>query len=188
MQEINSLQKFVKDNGELQEFKTGQLISDRDKEPNDLHLIIEGEARLIFKNFNKRSTLIKIGPGDFIGLASLVTEINCEEVRSSSKLSTMKISRNIFFDFIKKNTKFREFFNTNLFQEEVAYLVELMLPEAPVNGISLKKIFDDLYKTSRILNSNSEIENAIRGNDFVCVFSKDSDKSKIIKVDSLNSA
>ena len=186
MQEINSLQKFVKDNGELQQFKTGQLISDRDKEPIDLHLIIEGEARLIFKNFNKRSTLIKIGPGDFIGLASLVTEINCEEVRSSSKLSTMKISRNIFFDFIKKNTKFKEFFNTNLFQEEVAYLVELMLPEAPVNGISLKKIFDDLYKTSRILNSNSEIENAIRSNDFVCVFSKDSDKSKIIKLDSLN--
>ncbi len=186
MQEINSLQKFVKDNGELQQFKTGQLISDRDKEPNDLHLIIEGEARLIFKNFNKRSTLSKIGPGDFIGLASLVTEINCEEVRSSSKLSTMKISRNIFFDFIKRDTKFRKFINTNLFQEEVAYLVELMLPEAPVNGISLKKIFDDLYKTSRILNSNSEIENAIRGNDFVCVFSKDSYKSKIIKVDSLN--
>ena len=105
MQEINSLQKFVKDNGELQQFKTGQLISDRDKEPIDLHLIIEGEARLIFKNFNKRSTLIKIGPGDFIGLASLVTEINCEEVRSSSKLSTMKISRNIFFDFIKKIQK-----------------------------------------------------------------------------------
>ena len=89
----------------------------------------------------------------------------------------MKISRNIFFDFIKKDTKFRKFINTNLFQEEVAYLVELMLPETPVDGISLKKIFDDLYKTSRILNSNSEIENAIRGNDFVCVFTKDSNKS-----------
>ena len=37
-----------------------------------------------------------------------------------------------------------------------------MLPEAPVNGISLKKIFDDLYKTSQILKSNSEIENAIK--------------------------
>ena len=54
MQEINYLQKFVKDNGEFQQFTTGQLISDRDKEPNDLYLIIEGEARLIFKNFNKR--------------------------------------------------------------------------------------------------------------------------------------
>ena len=61
-----------------------------------------------------------------------------------------------------------------------------MLPEAPVNGISLKKIFDDLYKTSRLLNSNSEIEKAIKGNEFVFVFSRDSDKSEIIKVDSLN--
>ena len=49
MQEINSLQKFVKDNGEFQQFKTGQLISDRDKDPNDLYLIMEGEARLILK-------------------------------------------------------------------------------------------------------------------------------------------
>ena len=48
VQEINSLQKFVKDNGEFQQFKTGQLISDRDKDSTDLYLIIEGEARLIF--------------------------------------------------------------------------------------------------------------------------------------------
>ncbi len=185
MQEINSLQKFVKDNGEFQQFKTGQLISDRDKDPNDLYLIMEGEARLIFKNFNKRSTLRKIGPGDFIGLASLATGINCEEVRSSSKLSTIKISRNIFLDFLKKDSKLKKFINSNLFQEEVAYFIELMLPEATVNGISLKIIFDDLHKTARLLNSNSEIENAIKDNEIVCLFNQDSDSSRIIKIDSL---
>ena len=185
MQEINSLQKFIKDNGELQEFKTGQLISDRDKDPTDLYLIIEGEARLIFKNFNKRSTLNKIGPGDFIGLASLATGINCEEVRSSSKLSTIRISRNIFLDFLKKDSKFTKFINTNLFKEEVAYFIELMLPETPVNGISLKLIFDDLYNSSRLLNSNSEIKNAIKDNECVCVFNKDSDKSTISKINSI---
>ncbi len=185
MQEINSLQKFIKDNGELQEFKTGQLISDRDKDPTDLYLIIEGEARLIFKNFNKRSTLNKIGPGDFIGLASLATGINCEEVRSSSKLSTIRISRNIFLDFLKKDSKFTKFINTNLFKEEVAYFIELMLPETPVNGISLKLIFDDLYNSSRLLNSNSEIKNAIKDNEFICVFNKDSDKSTISKINSI---
>ena len=185
MQEINSLQKFIKDNGELQEFKTGQLISDRDKDPTDLYLIIEGEARLIFKNFNKRSTLNKIGPGDFIGLASLATGINCEEVRSSSKLSTIRISRNIFLDFLKKDSKFTKFINTNLFKEEVAYFIELMLPETPVNGISLKLIFDDLYNSSRLLNSNSEIKNAIKDNEFICVFNKDSDKSTISTINSI---
>ena len=185
MQEINSLQKFIKDNGELQQFKTGQLISDRDKDPTYLYLITEGEARLIFKNFNKRSTLNKIGPGDFIGLASLATGINCEEVRSSSKLSTVKISQNRFLDFVKKDSKLNKFINTNLFQQEVAYFIELMLPEAAVNGISLKAIFDNLYKTSRLLNSNSEIEKAIKNNEFVCVFNKDSDRSKISKIDSL---
>ena len=51
MQELNSLKKFIKDNGELQQFKTGQLIYDREKDPKYLYLIIEGEARLIFKNF-----------------------------------------------------------------------------------------------------------------------------------------
>ena len=47
-----------------------------------------------------------------------------------------------------------------------------MLPEAPVNGISLKIIFDDLYKTSQILNTNEQIENAIKDNKFVGVFNK----------------
>ena len=185
MQELNSLKKFIKDNGELQQFKTGQLIYDREKDPKYLYLIIEGEARLIFKNFNKRSTLLKIGPGDLIGLASLATGINCEEVRSSLNLSTIKISRNIILDFLKKDSKFKEFINTNLFQEEVAFLIEMMLPEEPVNGISLKIIFDDLFKKSRLLNSNSEIENAIKSNEFVCVFIKDSFRAKISQIDSL---
>ena len=102
MQEINSLQKFVKDNGELQQFKTGQLISDRDKEPNDLHLIIEGEARLIFKNFNKRSTLIKIGPGDFIGLESLIKEITSYVNNLTSQIDNSTISNSRHYDLLNK--------------------------------------------------------------------------------------
>jgi ATP-binding cassette subfamily B protein len=186
VQELNSLQKFVEDNGEFQQFNTGQLIFDRNKDPNNLYLIVEGEARLIFKNFNKRSTLSKIGPGYFIGLASLATGINCEEVRSSSKLSTIKISRNKILDFIENDFKFKKFINTNLFQEEVAYLIETILPEAPIKGISLKIIFDDLYNKSRLLNSNSEIEKAIKKNEPVFVIMKDCDQSKISKIDSIN--
>ncbi len=187
MKEITSLKNFINKNGELDSFKTGELILSKSNECDYLYLIIKGEARLIFKNLNKRSTFKKIGPGDFIGLVSLCIGINCEEVRSSSELSTIKINKNVFFEFLQKDDKFQKFLEANLFEQEILHIIEGLLSRVPNNEIDLKLIFDDIYESAKLLYSESQIKKALQNREFLFAYINDSGKSIIKRIDSLTS-
>tara|TARA_S200000501_G_scaffold227839_1_gene213639 strand:- start:2352 stop:5225 length:2874 start_codon:yes stop_codon:yes gene_type:complete len=187
VKEITSLKNFINKNGELDSFKTGELILSKSNECDYLYLIIKGEARLIFKNLNKRSTFKKIGPGDFIGLVSLCIGINCEEVRSSSELSTIKINKNVFFEFLQKDDKFQKFLEANLFEQEILHIIEGLLSRVPNNEIDLKLIFDDIYESAKLLYSESQIKKALQNREFLFAYINDSGKSIIKRIDSLTS-
>ena len=93
MQHIESIKDFIKINGQKRLFKTGELIFSRDKENDYIFLVEKGETRLIFKNNNRITTLKKNGPDSIVGLASLISKRNCEEVRASSNVSTYRIKK-----------------------------------------------------------------------------------------------
>ena len=59
MKEFELIKEFIIKNGQLKSFKTGQIIISPDKEIDKLFLLGEGEARLIFRDNNKRTTLKK---------------------------------------------------------------------------------------------------------------------------------
>ena len=87
---LKALEKEV----EIVKYSLGQPISTSDIIPNRVLIILEGEARFIYKTNNKISTLVKIGKGYFIGLASILNVKGCEFMNASTEIIAMSISDN----------------------------------------------------------------------------------------------
>ena len=81
--ELQLIKDFILKNGELHSFKAGQLIVSPEDDVNAV-LLKEGQARLILKENNKRTTLKKFSKDQFIGLYNLVLGKKSSEIRASS--------------------------------------------------------------------------------------------------------
>ena len=106
---LQLIKNFIIKNGELNSFKTGQLIIPPGKDVNTIFLLKEGQARLILKENNKRTTLKKFTNGEFIGLYNLVLgKKNCE-IRASSDVITYSLNKEKFIKFISNENNLNEF-------------------------------------------------------------------------------
>jgi ATP-binding cassette subfamily B protein len=61
----------------------GQLLCSGALIPSELLLIVSGEARLLARSDGRLRTITKLGPGELVGLASLLRASPCEEVSAS---------------------------------------------------------------------------------------------------------
>ena len=67
-------------------FRPGQPLTADGVLPNQLLLILEGQARLLPVEREQPATLCKLGSGDVVGLASLISAAPCETVHASTSL------------------------------------------------------------------------------------------------------
>ena len=65
-------------------FQPGQPLSGGGQIPNQVLLILSGQARLLVRHRQRTQTLRKAGPGELVGLASLVRAAGCEAVTAST--------------------------------------------------------------------------------------------------------
>ena len=68
-------------------FGIGQPLCHRELVPKEVLLILEGEARVLVQEHGRTVTLTKLGPGDWVGLASFLRVKGCEEVAAASDLA-----------------------------------------------------------------------------------------------------
>ena len=68
---------------QLRRFAVGQPLCHRSLVPGEVLLILEGEARLLVEEQGRPATLAKLGPGDWVGLASFLRVKGCEEVAAA---------------------------------------------------------------------------------------------------------
>ena len=167
MQHIESIKEFIKINGQKCLFKTGELIFSRDKENDYIFLVEKGETRLIFKNYNRITTLKKNGPDSIVGLASLISKRNCEEVRASSNVSTYRIKKLKLINFLREDPLVERLIKNEIFDEEIAQLIEDLLADNLEKKISLKNIFSNLKDFVKVLDNEIDISQAIKRGDYV---------------------
>ena len=67
-------------------FRPGQPLSAEGVLPNQMLLILDGQARLLAREQDKPATLCKLGRDDVVGLASLISAAPCETVHASTNL------------------------------------------------------------------------------------------------------
>ena len=73
-------------------FRPGQPLTAEGVLPNQILLILEGQARLLTQERNQPATLCKLGSGDVVGLASLISAAACETVHASTTVKAAVLS------------------------------------------------------------------------------------------------
>ena len=67
-------------------YKIGYKISTPEIISENILIILEGEARLIGSNQGVKSTILKLRPGQIIGLSSILRAEGCENVTASENI------------------------------------------------------------------------------------------------------
>ena len=153
---------FIK-NGEKLKFKMGQSISDDKYLSGSVYFIEEGSARVIYKEENKFKTIKKISKGACVGAISLIRSSACENIRASTELLAYKISDQEFKNFCQKDLKFKEFFDSNIFESEIIHFADYLSRNLLNNQKALLDLFSELKNSFQTLFCNSrEIADLIK--------------------------
>ena len=134
----------------------GQSISDDKYLSGSVYFIEEGSARIIYKEENKFKTIRKISTGSCVGAVSLIRSLACENIRASTELLAYKISDQEFISFYQNDSKFKEFFDSNIFDSEVIHLADYFSKKLFNVSGTLLDLFAELKNSFRTFFCNSK--------------------------------
>ena len=82
----------IEEESQIINFPIGFPILRENVIPNEVLIILSGEARLIHEQGNQSSTICKLKADDFIGLSSFLRVKGCEYITASTEVMVMSIS------------------------------------------------------------------------------------------------
>ena len=107
-------------------FGIGQALSSASLVPERVLLIVSGKARLLGQHNNQLNTLALLGPGNLIGLPSLLRAEGCEEVSASTDLEALALPDALIAEIYAKEASFRLWCNSTVFPAELASLLQTL--------------------------------------------------------------
>ena len=182
---LKLIKDFILKNGELHSFNAGQLIVSPEDDVNAVFLLKEGQARLILKENNKRTTLKKFSKDQFIGLYNLVLGKKSSEIRASSEVIIYSLNKDKFINFISEENSLNEFLKNYLFDEEVGFLIQGILKKSSKKENNLKSIFENLRKYCALHTNKISVMKSLKNNDFIFYYETFSDEPKIKRLRSI---
>ena len=152
LNEIHAEGKYVK-------ISMGQALSTSSIISNRVLLILSGKARLLGKHKGQLHSLALLGPGNFVGLASLLRADACEEVGASTSVEAWEIPDKLIARIYEEHFTFREWCNTTIFPAEIASLADFLLSQKMQSKVGLLDILGEMMEQSKVCNgSNEEFE------------------------------
>ncbi|MFN9643913.1 MAG: peptidase domain-containing ABC transporter [Cyanobacteriota bacterium] len=107
-------------------FPEGQLMSSDGAIGARVLVVSAGEARLLGQREGRPFTLRKLGPGEIVGLASLLRAAACEQVSAATPVAAMAIPDALVLDLLRQEPPFRQWCASHLWPAELhALLVQL---------------------------------------------------------------
>ena len=103
-------------------FGIGQPLNDPNLIPDRVLLILSGKARLLGRHNNQLNTLAILGPGNLVGLPSLLRAEGCEAVSASTEVDALAVPDALVAEIYSREISFRLWCNSNVFLAEVAAL------------------------------------------------------------------
>ena len=152
---------------QLQErsFRIGQPLCHVDLVPKEVLLILEGEARVLVQEHGRTVTLCKLGPGDWVGLASFLRVKGCEEVAAASELRAAALTDVDLLDLLQEEPSFRAWCGSQLWPAELVDLLNPVLERHPTARIGLRDLARDLLPYARAVEPSASALGAVRANE-----------------------
>ena len=122
----------------LRRYEMGQPMSLDQQLPSELLLIVEGNARLMARDQGRLLTVERLGPGSWVGLASLLRAGGCEEVSAAEPVVAAAIPDALALDLIADFSFYREACS-DVLSAELAALLQCLLAKGAGGPLSLKE-------------------------------------------------
>ena len=150
---IKALDKLAS-KSQLLRYRTGQPILERGKMTDKAIVIYEGQVRELAGPPNERaqSSLRLAGSGEIFGWLSLIREIPCEAVYSSTESICIVLPGEDFLASIKKEADFAQAFRERVSHIEVFELVSLELNRRANAAADPKKLTHQLWHQAVAVN------------------------------------
>ena len=161
----------------LLDFQPGQPLSVGGQIPHQVFLILSGQARLLVRHRQRTQTLRKAGPGELVGLASLVRAAGCESVTASTPVQALAIPDKLVLQLLQSEPKFRAFCQQTIWPAELFELLRPYSQDLTLEGPALRELFHEVLADVRLLPANQEaITAALNANQKVLIASANSER------------
>jgi ATP-binding cassette, subfamily B, bacterial HlyB/CyaB len=137
--------------GEVRRFRLGQPLCHDSLIPSEVLLICAGTARLLVRDGGVVSTAEKLGPGAFVGLASLLRAAPCEEVAAASALEALAIPDRLILTLLKEEPSFAGWAASQVFSAELLALLASLMERRAQVGLSLLESWRNLAAQARLV-------------------------------------
>ena len=144
----------LEDRAQQRSFGTGDVLSQTQQISSEVLLLVKGQARLLGRDLGRLCTVEKLGPGSFVGLVSLLRASPCEDVSASGPLQAWTIPDSLVLELLEQEPGFAQWCAAQLFDAELASLVELMLQTHARQGASLLAALASLRSQAFLVEPN----------------------------------
>ncbi|EAQ75817.1 MULTISPECIES: ABC transporter transmembrane domain-containing protein [unclassified Synechococcus] len=124
----------------LLRYRLGQSLTDGSILPAQVLLLVQGQARLLGQEQGRMATLVKLGPGNLVGLASLLRGQACESVCAATELVAFALSDDLIVKLHGSEPSFRGWCDSTLFPAEVVALLQAIQQSSASSNGSLLQV------------------------------------------------
>tara|TARA_B100000674_G_scaffold198304_1_gene161866 strand:- start:4925 stop:7870 length:2946 start_codon:yes stop_codon:yes gene_type:complete len=136
-------------------FSIGQALSETNLVPERVLLIVSGKARLLGQHNNQLHTFALLGPGNFVGLPSLLRGMGCEEVSASTDLEALALPDALIAEVYAKEPGFRLWCNSTVFPAELTSLLKTLLDQSERSPYGILDVLKDVLPQASALAGTS---------------------------------
>ncbi|MCL2932684.1 MAG: peptidase domain-containing ABC transporter [Trichodesmium sp. MAG_R03] len=150
----NALKTQLVGKCQLLGYHTGQPLFDREKMPNQIAIIYQGQARVLgYEQRSQRYISLQLaGPGEILGWAGLLRGMPCETVLASTDLIAVTLPAADFLAILKAEPEFGEvFLERPAITEVFELLSQKFARRAEVNS-DLKELTKNVVQNTVVVN------------------------------------
>ena len=139
---------LILNNAKLNSPKMGEQLIDEGLIPGRVCFVLEGNARSLIRENNKLKNLRKYQKGDFIGAASIMSGVPCENVTAGSELKVLEIEEDYWEKLYSLDKNFKKWCESKLWEEEIAHLIIKKVNNHPFSINNLKEVINKIFNVS----------------------------------------
>ncbi|QPN67345.1 peptidase domain-containing ABC transporter [Synechococcus sp. CBW1006] len=145
----SSGQRLLAEHAKLVRFRVGQGLTDGGILPAKVMVILQGQARLLGREQGRMTTLSRLGPGDLVGVVSLLRGEPCESVSAATELLAACLDDQHILELHRTEPSFRQWCLETVWRAEVAALLDSHSHRQALNGSSVRDVLAQAIAEAR---------------------------------------
>ena len=149
-------------------FDIGEQLIDENIIPGRVLVVSSGSARSLIREKGKLKNFRKYETGAIIGAASIMTGHPCENYTAGDGLQAFSIEEELWSNLYENDGNFRKWCDSNLWIEEVAYLISKKIENHPMEIENSFKLIDEFYQEANLIKpTQNNLSNEIKKGNYV---------------------